>query len=209
MVIDITGVPNVDEAVANSLVDTVTASRLMGADVIITGLSSEIAQTLVTIGVDLSKMHTVGDLQGGIEEAERQLGFRVIEGAGCRLTPPTAPRTPLPASILSQGPNLIVSIHAALDDEQLVRLQRDLLERVGRNRSRGVLIDVAALDVLDSFAARTLARPGLHGRAARSPDRRGRDRARRSRWRWCASAVRMPLTQTALDLEEGLAWLGS
>jgi rsbT co-antagonist protein RsbR len=77
VVIDITGVPNVDEAVANSLVDTVTASRLMGADVIITGLSSDIAQTLVTIGVDLSKMHTVGDLQGGIEEAERQLGFRV------------------------------------------------------------------------------------------------------------------------------------
>jgi rsbT co-antagonist protein RsbR len=77
VVIDITGVPDVDEAVANSLVDTVTASRLMGADVIITGLSSEIAQTLVTIGVDLSKMHTVGDLQGGIEEAERQLGYRV------------------------------------------------------------------------------------------------------------------------------------
>ncbi len=77
VVIDITGVPEVDEAVANSLVNTVTASRLMGADVIITGLSSEIAQTLVTIGVDLSKMHTVGDLQGGIEEAERQLGFRV------------------------------------------------------------------------------------------------------------------------------------
>ena len=79
VVIDITGVPDVDEAVANSLVDTVTASRLMGADVIITGLSSEIAQTLVTIGVDLSKMHTVGDLQGGIEEAERQLGFRVTK----------------------------------------------------------------------------------------------------------------------------------
>jgi rsbT co-antagonist protein RsbR len=77
VVIDVTGVPNMDEGVANSLVDTVTASRLMGADVIITGLSSEIAQTLVTIGVDLSKMHTVGDLQGGIEEAERQLGFRV------------------------------------------------------------------------------------------------------------------------------------
>ncbi len=54
-----------------------TASRLMGADVIITGVSSDIAQTPVTIGVDLSKMHTVGDLQGGIEEAERQLGYRV------------------------------------------------------------------------------------------------------------------------------------
>jgi rsbT co-antagonist protein RsbR len=77
VVIDITGVPDVDEAVANSLVQTVDASRLMGAEVIITGLSSKIAQTLVTIGVDLNKMRTVGDLQGGIEEAERQLGFRV------------------------------------------------------------------------------------------------------------------------------------
>jgi hypothetical protein len=71
------GVPDVDTSVANHLVKTVDASRLMGASVIITGLSSEIAQTLVTIGVDLSKMNTIGDLQGGIEEAERLLGFRV------------------------------------------------------------------------------------------------------------------------------------
>jgi len=59
-------------------VQTVEASRLMGAEVIITGLSAEIAQTLVTIGVDLSKMDAVGDLQGGIEEAERLLGYKVI-----------------------------------------------------------------------------------------------------------------------------------
>src|SRR5213592_867885 len=79
VVIDITGVPTIDSTVANHLVQTVEASRLMGASVIITGLSSEIAQTLVTIGVDLSKMNAVGDLQGGIEEAERQLGYNVIE----------------------------------------------------------------------------------------------------------------------------------
>jgi len=78
VVIDITGVADVDEPVANHLVQTVDASRLMGASVIITGLSSEIAQTLVTIGVDLSKISTVGDLQGGIEEAERLLGFTVV-----------------------------------------------------------------------------------------------------------------------------------
>ncbi len=66
-----------DEPVANHLVKTVDASRLMGASVIITGLSSEIAQTLVMIGVDLSKMNTIGDLQGGLEEAERLLGFKV------------------------------------------------------------------------------------------------------------------------------------
>jgi len=56
---------------------TVEASRLLGATVIVTGLSPEIAQTLVNIGVDLTKMNTVGDLQGGIEEAERLLGYKV------------------------------------------------------------------------------------------------------------------------------------
>src|SRR5437016_10448177 len=78
VVIDITGVPTVDSTVANHLVQTVDASRLMGATVIVTGLSSEIAQTLVTIGVDLTKMRTVGDLQGGIEEAERLLGYQIV-----------------------------------------------------------------------------------------------------------------------------------
>lgn len=78
VVIDITGVPEIDSAVANHLVQLVKASRLMGAAVIITGLSSEIAQTLVTLGVDLSSMRTVGDLQGGIEEAERLLRYEVV-----------------------------------------------------------------------------------------------------------------------------------
>jgi len=77
VVMDITGVPSVDSTVANHLVQTVDASRLLGASVIVTGLSPEIAQTLVTIGVDLAKMNTVGDLQGGIEEAERLLGYNV------------------------------------------------------------------------------------------------------------------------------------
>jgi rsbT co-antagonist protein RsbR len=81
VVVDITGVPVIDSAVASHLVQTVEASRLMGASVIITGLSSEIAQTLVTIGVDLSKVNAVGDLQGGIEEAERLLGYKVTRAA--------------------------------------------------------------------------------------------------------------------------------
>jgi rsbT co-antagonist protein RsbR len=78
VVIDITGVPSVDAKVANHLLQTVDATRLMGASVIVTGLSSEIALTLVTIGVDLSKINAVGDLQGGLEEAERVLGYKVI-----------------------------------------------------------------------------------------------------------------------------------
>jgi rsbT antagonist protein RsbS len=122
--------------------------------------------------------------------------------------PPPPAQAPLPASILSQGPNLIVSIHAALDDEQLTRLQRDLLERVGRQRSRGVLIDVAALDVLDSFAARTLGDLAYVARlrgaqtvvVGISPD---------IAMALVRLAVHMPLVQTALDLEEGLLWLAS
>ena len=78
VVIDITGVAALDVTVANHLVQTVEASRLLGATVIVTGLSPEIAQTLVTIGVDLGKMNTVGDLQGGIEQAERLLGYKVV-----------------------------------------------------------------------------------------------------------------------------------
>jgi rsbT antagonist protein RsbS len=117
------------------------------------------------------------------------------------------PAEPLRVSILTQGSYLVASIHTALDDGQLVRFQHDLIERIGAQRSRGVIIDVAALDVLDSFGSRTL-----------------RDIARMSRLRGAetvivgiapelaVSMVRLGLhldLATALDLEEGLADLRS
>jgi rsbT co-antagonist protein RsbR len=77
VVMDITGVPTVDSAVANHLIQAVEASRLMGATVIVTGLSAEVAQTLVRLGVDLTIVRTVGDLQEGIEEAENLLGYEL------------------------------------------------------------------------------------------------------------------------------------
>ncbi len=58
--------------------------------------------------------------------------------------------------ILKQGDYLIASIQAALSDADLLRLRDDLAQRVGRFRSRGVIIDVTVLDVMDSFAVRTL-----------------------------------------------------
>ena len=115
---------------------------------------------------------------------------------------------PLRVSILAQGPYLIASIHTALDDGQLTRFQHDLIERIGTRRARGVIIDVAALDVLDSFGSRTL-----------------RDIARMSRLRGAETVivgiqpevafamVQLGMSfedvQTALDLEEGLALLGA
>lgn len=74
VVIDITGVPAIDSKVANHLLQTVDACGLMGARVVLSGMSPEIAQTIVTIGVDLSRIRTVADLQDGIEEANRWLG---------------------------------------------------------------------------------------------------------------------------------------
>jgi len=77
VVMDITGVPTIDSKVANHILQTVEAARLMGTQVIVSGLSPEIAQTIVTIGVDLSRVVTVSDLQSGIEEADRVSGYSV------------------------------------------------------------------------------------------------------------------------------------
>ena len=59
-------------------------------------------------------------------------------------------------AILHQGDYLIASIQSDLTDSQVVRLRDDLTERVGAHRVRGIIVDVAALDVIDSFVARSL-----------------------------------------------------
>jgi len=120
--------------------------------------------------------------------------------------PDSATVHPSGVSILSQAAYLIVSIHTALDDGQLVRLRQDLLDQVQSRRARGIIIDVAALDVLDSFATRTLSQIA---RAAQlkgaltvvvgiSPE-------------MAIAMVRLSrelrFALTALDLEEGLALL--
>jgi anti-anti-sigma factor len=73
IVLDVTGVPEIDSVAANQLIGSVTSARMMGAETIISGLSAEIAQTLVTVGIDLSLVVSAGDLQGGIELAEQHL----------------------------------------------------------------------------------------------------------------------------------------
>ena len=63
---------------------------------------------------------------------------------------------PALVSILRQGSFLIASVHTALDDSEMLRFRGDLIDQIGRYRARGVIIDVAALDVLDSFGFNTL-----------------------------------------------------
>jgi rsbT co-antagonist protein RsbR len=78
VVIDITGVAAVDSMVANHLIQAVEAARLLGSTAIITGLSADVAQTVVRIGVDLGRLRTIGDLQGGVAEGARLLGYRFV-----------------------------------------------------------------------------------------------------------------------------------
>jgi anti-anti-sigma regulatory factor len=79
VVVDMTGVASIDYAVANRLLQAVEAARLLGAKVIVTGISRAIAQTLVELGVSLGRIETVGDLRGGIERAAQILGEAGVE----------------------------------------------------------------------------------------------------------------------------------
>lgn len=76
VVMDVTGVVVIDSRMAHHLLQTVEAARLMGTLVIVTGLTSDIAQSLVALGIDLSRLNIKGDLQGGLDEAARILGNR-------------------------------------------------------------------------------------------------------------------------------------
>lgn len=108
--------------------------------------------------------------------------------------------------ILKQGAYLIASIQSALTDLDLVHLRDALVEKVGRFRSRGVIVDVTALDVMDSFATRTL-RDITHMIKLRGAE----TVIVGIQPEVAFSMVRLGLTlegvATALDLEEGLAFL--
>lgn len=116
---------------------------------------------------------------------------------------PPGTATPPRVSILSQGQHLIVSIHTALDDGEMTRLRQDLVDMVGRRRARGVIIDVSTLDVLDSFATRTL------GQMAHVSRLKGAETvvvgiAPEVAIAMVQLSLQVDFTHTALDLEEGL-----
>jgi rsbT co-antagonist protein RsbR len=79
VVLDITGVPLVDTAVAQHLLETVTAARLLGAEVLLVGLSTHTALTIVQLGLDLSGVTTRTTLAKGLELAFARLGLEVVE----------------------------------------------------------------------------------------------------------------------------------
>jgi rsbT antagonist protein RsbS len=110
----------------------------------------------------------------------------------------------VPVPILKQGDVLVASMQEALSDAELLRLRDQLSDRIGRVRARAVIIDVAALDVLDSFGTRT-----IRGIAYTAKLRGARTVVVGIQPEVAFAMVQLGLTlegvETALDLEEGMA----
>jgi rsbT co-antagonist protein RsbR len=87
-ILDITGVPTVDTLVAQHLLKTVAAARLMGADCIISGIRPQIAQTIVHLGVDLTQVTTKASLADAFAVALKRTGLAVVRAADPRSAPP-------------------------------------------------------------------------------------------------------------------------
>ena len=108
--------------------------------------------------------------------------------------------------ILKQGDYLIASIQAALTDADLQQLQDDLVRRVSLSRSRGVIVDVTAMDVMDSFASRTL-REIAHMIRLRGAETVIVGIQPEVAFAMVQLGMTLEGVATALDLEEGLAYL--
>jgi rsbT antagonist protein RsbS len=108
--------------------------------------------------------------------------------------------------ILKQGPWLIASIQAALTDTDVLRLQDDIMEQVGRFRSRGIIVDVTALDVMDSFVSRSI-RGIAHMTRLRGAETVIVGIQPEVAFAMVQLGMSMEDVHTALDLEEGLSFL--
>ena len=108
--------------------------------------------------------------------------------------------------ILKQRDYLIASIQSALSDEDLLQLRDDLVHQVGRYRSRGAIVDVTVLDVMDSFAVRTL-RAIAHMIRLRGADTVIVGIQPEVAFAMVQLGLTLEDVATALDLEEGLAYL--
>ena len=176
-IIDITGVPTVDTLVAQHLLKTVTAARLMGAECIISGIRPQIAQTIVHLGVDLSAVITKATLadafQRGAEPARPDRAARA-RAALIRSRRHGADSDPqdgrLPAGHHPGG-------HARpARDGPAGRPDRADRRSTG---ARGVLIDISALEIVDSFIGRMIGNIAGMARVLDAQTVRGRHAAGR------------------------------
>ena len=112
----------------------------------------------------------------------------------------------MPVPLLKQGDLLVATIQAALTDAELSQLQDELMRRVRAMRARGVIIDVTSLDVMDSFAARTI-RSTAYMLKLRGADTVIVGLQPDVAFAMVQLGLQLEGVETALDLEEGLAFM--
>ena len=130
---------------AQHLLKTVSAARLLGAECIICGIRPQVAQTIVSLGIEFGDIATKATLA----DALRYALARWAEAEG---------RTGLMerVPIVKIGPTLFVSIQIDLQDDSVMRLQEDLADRAVETGATGVIIDITAVEIVDSFIGRML-----------------------------------------------------
>ena len=108
--------------------------------------------------------------------------------------------------ILKQGDYLIATIQSAMTDSEAIRLRDDLMRQIGVYRSRGIIVDITSLDVMDSFAARSL-RTIAHMTLLRGANTVVVGMQPEVAFSMVQLGLGFEDVHTALDLEEGLAFL--
>ena len=181
-IIDITGVSAVDTQVAQHLLKTVMAARLLGAECIISGIRPQIAQTVVALGIEFGDITTKAIAGRRAAARAAPLAARTSSSARSAREGPLMERIP----ILRIGDILLVSIQVDLQDHIALALQEDLAERIVETGAHGVLIDISALEIVDSFIGRMISTIASVSAGPRRRDRRrrhapgGRDHAGRA-----------------------------
>ena len=149
-IIDITGVPAVDTQVAQHILKTVVAARLMGADCIISGIRPQIAQTIVALGIEFGDIVTKATLADALLHVLRQTGRRVRPA-------PIAPGRPDGPRSGPEDRRHPARLHPGRPEDQTAAAAAGGPGRPDRrHRRHGVIIDITALDIVDSFIGRML-----------------------------------------------------
>jgi anti-anti-sigma regulatory factor len=200
VIVDIAGVPVVDTRVADHLLKTTEAVHLLGAVTIVTGISAQVARTIVQLGVDISSIHTRARLEDGIELAW------VWWARPSRTRSPDGPRPhPHPAHRLDAAGDIQTDLHDAMAEA----FQEDVLQAIEKEGAAGLLIDVSGLDTGRQ----------LRGAGARRHRQDGRLMGTETvivgvRPEVASTLVRMGYSmgkgvRTALNVDDGLALLGT
>ena len=150
-IIDITGVPTVDTVTAQHLLKTVTAIRMMGADCIISGIRPQIAQTIVHLGIDLQGVTTKATLADALALGPQAIGFRGFQAKGL-----TEPRLWNEFRFCVWADSCLLRSRSKWTTKLPSDLQEDLTSQIEKTGAQGVLIDISAVETVDSFIGRMI-----------------------------------------------------